>query len=197
MLNSVDRLAFYFTFFFAPQPNLAVSQPELPLARDLLKDYSKQELKFANMFHGVAPVAVLAGSMLSALAAPTSTDSSDPFAIIDPQNWVNPDNMTWADFVNPPGTNWSDPSKKGYSRNFNIAMITVDYPDHDFVMTRDPESDIYGNPQPLTSKVARKVRFFRLVGVSYQPTNGIDKSRIKPAEPTLRPHKTDGDMIDG
>ena len=51
-----------------------------------------------------------------------------PFAPIDPQNWVNPDNMTWDDFVEPPSTSWSDPARKGRDRNFNIAMVTVDYP---------------------------------------------------------------------
>jgi hypothetical protein len=28
-------------------------------------------------------------------------DPSDPFAVLDPQNWVNPDNMTWADWKTP------------------------------------------------------------------------------------------------
>ena len=53
---------------------------------------------------------------------------SAPFAPIDPQNWVNPDNMTWDDFVAPPSTSWSDPARKGRDRNFKIAMVTVDYP---------------------------------------------------------------------
>jgi len=38
------------------------------------------------------------GTMLQiALAAvvPRQSSPSDPFAPIDPQNWVNPDNMTW------------------------------------------------------------------------------------------------------
>lgn len=36
--------------------------------------------------------------------------------------------MTWDDFVAPPTTSWSDPARKGRDRNFNIAMVTVDYP---------------------------------------------------------------------
>ena len=57
-----------------------------------------------------------------------------PFAPIDPQNWVNPDNMTWGDFVPPPSTTWSDPARKGRDRNFNIAMVTVDYPGKEDIM---------------------------------------------------------------
>ncbi len=32
---------------------------------------------------------------------------------IDPQNWENPDHMTWDDYVKPPGTNWADPGGEG------------------------------------------------------------------------------------
>lgn len=80
----------------------------------------------------------------------------DPFAIIDKQSWVNPDDMTWDDFKAPPGTNWSDPSRKGSERNFNIALIALDYPDQPFIITQDPESTVFGNPQPIAANVARK-----------------------------------------
>lgn len=75
---------------------------------------------------------VLAAAMLdTASAFPAHLKpraAAAPFAPIDPQNWVNPDNMTWDDFVAPPTTSWSDPARKGRDRNFNIAMVTVDYP---------------------------------------------------------------------
>src|SRR5690242_11543977 len=41
---------------------------------------------------------------------------------IDPQQWVNPDNMTWADYKQVPGTNWADPSRKGSVRTFKGAI---------------------------------------------------------------------------
>lgn len=85
-----------------------------------------------------APVEASAAEGLSAI--------SDPFAVLDPQNWVNPDNMTWSDFVAPPGTNWSDPAVTGSERNFNIALVTVDYTDRPFVVTQATGSTIYGNP---------------------------------------------------
>ena len=80
-----------------------------------------------------ASMVVLAAAMLdTASAFPAhllkTRAPTAPFAPIDPQNWVNPDNMTWDDFVEPPSTSWSDPARKGRDRNFNIAMVTVDYP---------------------------------------------------------------------
>ncbi|KAH8897765.1 M6 family metalloprotease domain-containing protein [Thozetella sp. PMI_491] len=79
----------------------------------------------------------------------------DPFKVLDPQNWVNPDDMTWAEFVHPPGTNWSDPTQKGWSRNFNIALVTVDYDDQPFVITQPPGATIFGNPQKNAPSVSR------------------------------------------
>lgn len=40
----------------------------------------------------------------------------DPFAIIDKQEWVNPQDMTWDDFTPIPGTDWANPVLKGTIR---------------------------------------------------------------------------------
>ncbi|ORY64322.1 M6 family metalloprotease [Pseudomassariella vexata] len=88
-------------------------------------------------------------------AARHSNSSEDPFEILDPQNWVNPDNMTWEDFKAPPGTGWADPSRSGSIRDFEIALIAVDYSDTPFVVTQEPGSTIYGNPQPESVVVDR------------------------------------------
>ncbi|KAK0621947.1 M6 family metalloprotease domain-containing protein [Bombardia bombarda] len=79
----------------------------------------------------------------------------DPFNVIDPQNWVNPDDMTAADFIPPPGTNYADPTVKGSSRNFNIALVAIDYSDLSFVVTQPPNSTVFGNPQPGLPTVTR------------------------------------------
>ncbi|EEY16804.1 conserved hypothetical protein [Verticillium alfalfae VaMs.102] len=92
---------------------------------------------------------------LRASAVPC-TPPGDPFAVIDPQNWVNPDDMVWEDFTPPPGTNWSDPSQKGSIRNFNIALVPVDYRDLPFIITQPERSTIFGNPQPAAASFARK-----------------------------------------
>ncbi|KAF2127744.1 M6 metalloprotease [Dothidotthia symphoricarpi CBS 119687] len=113
------------------------------------------------MARSTASMAVLANAMFNIASAvpaahPRSFRSPDPFTPIDAQNWVNPDNMTWDDFVAPPSTSWSDPARKGRDRNFNIAMVTIDYPDSPFVVTLPANSDIFGNPQPLASGLKRE-----------------------------------------
>jgi M6 family metalloprotease-like protein len=100
--------------------------------------------------------AVLASSFAAAPAQAAPADpATGPFAVVDPQNWENPSTMTWDDFVAPPGTNWSDPSRRGSVRNFNIALVTLDYPDEPFVVTQPPRSTIFGNPQPAASGLSR------------------------------------------
>ncbi|KAK5988602.1 Putative secreted metallopeptidase [Cladobotryum mycophilum] len=102
----------------------------------------------------LATAALLAGQLLGQPAVATA--SNDPFQAIDPQHWVNPDNMTWDDFKAPPGTKWNDPSRKGSSRNFNIALVALDFPDKSFVATGKPHSNLFGNPQPNGANVPRK-----------------------------------------
>ncbi|KAK5625813.1 hypothetical protein RRF57_001529 [Xylaria bambusicola] len=109
-----------------------------------------------NIRRRMAAAAVLAGSVLTRyVAAAPCSSQSDPFAVLDPQNIVLPDNMTWADYIKPPGTTWSDPNRKGSERNFNIALVVVDYPDMPFVITLEPESTPFKNPQPIVSGLSR------------------------------------------
>lgn len=79
----------------------------------------------------------------------------EPFKPIDAQNWVNPDDMTWADYKAPPGTNWSDPNRIGSERNFNIALVVVDYDNLPFVISGPPNSTVFGNPLPQHGNVER------------------------------------------
>lgn len=64
--------------------------------------------------------------------------------------------MTWADYKTPPGTSWNDPSVKGSERNFNIALVTVDYSDKPFAITQAAGSTVFGNPQPILSGLDRE-----------------------------------------
>jgi M6 family metalloprotease-like protein len=104
-----------------------------------------------------AATAVLAATLLAtpASAAPAADPGAGPFRVIDPQNWENPDTMTWGDFVDVPGVDWSDPSRRGSVRNFDIALVTLDYPDQPFVVTQPPRSTIFGNPQPTAANLSR------------------------------------------
>ncbi|KAF6805161.1 m6 family metalloprotease domain-containing protein [Colletotrichum musicola] len=102
-----------------------------------------------------AVLAAAVGALVFNQATAASCNSYTPFEPIDPQNWVNPDNMTWDDFVKPPGTDWSNPARKGSSRNFNIALVVVDFPDRDFTISQPVHSTIFGNPQPAAAEVPR------------------------------------------
>ncbi|KAL2753518.1 hypothetical protein ACRALDRAFT_1082918 [Sodiomyces alcalophilus JCM 7366] len=114
-----------------------------------------------------ACLASLAGAALHAaiVHAIPNPPPGDPFEVIDPQIWINPDDMVWDDFVQPPGVNWADPDRKGSERNFNIALVAVDYPDMPFVVTQPVQSTLFKNPQPVMSNLnvtrAHVANFYR------------------------------------
>ncbi|OJD23652.1 hypothetical protein ACJ73_04993 [Blastomyces percursus] len=56
--------------------------------------------------------------------------------------------MTRDDWKSPPGTNWADPTRRGSLRNFNIVLVTIDYPNMPFAILQKPGSTVFGNPQP-------------------------------------------------
>ena len=75
---------------------------------------------------------------------------------IDPQNWENPDHMTWADYQKPPNTNWADPSVGGSVRTFRGALILVDYPNQPFVVTQPQHSTVFRNPSAEAHDIPRE-----------------------------------------
>lgn len=74
---------------------------------------------------------------------------------IDPQNWVNPDHMTWADYTKPPGTNWADPAQQGSVRTFKGALVLADYPNQPFVVSQPKASTVFGNPSTEAHDIPR------------------------------------------
>ncbi|WP_433362720.1 M6 family metalloprotease domain-containing protein [Streptosporangium sp. CA-115845] len=76
-------------------------------------------------------------------------------APIDPQNWKNPDHMTWADYRKPPGTNWADPATKGSKRTFRGALVLADYPNQPFVVTQPKGSTVFRNPSAEAHDIPR------------------------------------------
>ncbi|KAK2746662.1 hypothetical protein FQN57_003006 [Myotisia sp. PD_48] len=103
----------------------------------------------------------LAALLVGVSAAPSGPPANngkgkDPFAVLDPQKWVDPAKMKWSDFKAPPGTNWKDPSRKGSVRNFNIALVAVDYSNMPFAVTQPVNSTIFNNPQPSGANIKRE-----------------------------------------
>ncbi|MGW5265070.1 M6 family metalloprotease domain-containing protein [Microbispora sp. NPDC004025] len=76
-------------------------------------------------------------------------------APIDPQNWKNPDHMTWADYRKIPGTDWANPAVKGSARTFKGALVLVDYPNQPFVVTQPRNSTVFGNPSAEAHDIPR------------------------------------------
>ncbi|MFH8610755.1 M6 family metalloprotease domain-containing protein [Streptomyces sp. NPDC018029] len=74
---------------------------------------------------------------------------------IDPQNWRNPDDMTWREYRSVPGTNWADPGLEPTEKTFRGALVLLDYPDEEFTVSRPPGSTVFGNPQPTAANVPR------------------------------------------
>ncbi|MFB9906035.1 M6 family metalloprotease domain-containing protein [Allokutzneria oryzae] len=93
-------------------------------------------------------------SVLPATAAP-QRPGPGKLAAIDPMNWENPQDMTWSDYRKVPGTNWADPAGKPSKRMFKGALVLADYPDQDFVVTKPPRSDVFGNPSQLANNIPR------------------------------------------
>ncbi|KYK61224.1 mucin [Drechmeria coniospora] len=106
---------------------------------------------------------LLAASTAYASEGFQKTASKDPFEVVDAQRWVKAEDMTWADYKPPPGTNWVDPDRKGSIRNFKIALVTIDYKDRPFAVTLAPNSTVFGNPLPLVANLPREdvARYYR------------------------------------
>src|SRR5688572_19374465 len=95
---------------------------------------------------GVA-LAALATLGTRAGGAPAATGLPAPPAPIDPQSWVLPQNMTWADYKPVPGFDWANDPARQPAKKIRAALILGDYVDQPMVMTMPNRSDLAGNPQ--------------------------------------------------
>ncbi|MEU3456315.1 M6 family metalloprotease domain-containing protein [Micromonospora sp. NPDC006766] len=104
----------------------------------------------------VATALAASVATVPASAAPgNAAGGTGPFEVLDPQYWQNPDAMTWDDYRPVPNKNWADPTVKGSSRNFKIALVTLDYTDQPFVITQKAKSTVFGNPQSTAANIPR------------------------------------------
>jgi M6 family metalloprotease-like protein len=74
---------------------------------------------------------------------------------VDPQDWVNPDHMTWNDYRPIPNTDWADPANQGSVRTFRGALVLVDYPNQPFVVTQPQGSTVFANPSAEAHDIPR------------------------------------------
>ncbi|GHF67537.1 peptidase M6 [Streptomyces mashuensis] len=98
------------------------------------------------------PVAVAA---VPAGAAPAQRPRPALVQPVDPQQWRNPDDMTWDEYRAVPGTRWADPAVKPTKRMFKGALVLLDYPDEEFSVTQPAGTARFGNPQPAAAGIPR------------------------------------------
>ncbi|MGG1677029.1 M6 family metalloprotease domain-containing protein [Neobacillus sp. NRS-1170] len=81
---------------------------------------------------------------------PGLSDFPEP---IDSQSWVLPRDMSWSDYRPVPGIDWNTADIQP-ERVIKGALIIVDFPDRDFILSQPEGSEIAGNPIS-TGKVPR------------------------------------------
>jgi M6 family metalloprotease-like protein len=114
-----------------------------------------------------AAAAAAAALSIGGLPAPAASaaDPGEPPALapIDPQDWENPDDMTWDDYVAVPGESYNDPDVEGSVEQFKAAIVLLDFQDAEFNVTLPPHSTVFGNPQALAHDIPRSevAEFYR------------------------------------
>ncbi|WP_192894729.1 M6 family metalloprotease domain-containing protein [Neobacillus notoginsengisoli] len=101
-------------------------------------------MKIRGKIAAIMTAILLATSSTAAFAAEPGLDNMpNP---VDPQSWVNPEDMTWNDYNPVPGIDWNNPDIKPETE-LKGALILVDFPDQDFILTQPKGSELIGNPQ--------------------------------------------------
>ena len=98
---------------------------------------------------------------IPAAAAPAAALAAAPdppapaMTPIDPQQVVEQDAMTWADYTPVPDTNWSDPSLVPSVEKWKVALVVTDLRDTPFTMSLPAHSTVFGNPQDSAHDIPR------------------------------------------
>lgn len=64
---------------------------------------------------------------------------------VDSESWVLPEDMTWDDYRPVPGVDWTDPEVNP-ERILRGALVVVDFPDREFILSMEEGSELGGNP---------------------------------------------------
>jgi M6 family metalloprotease-like protein len=105
---------------------------------------------------GVAAAVTLALGMLVTLGPISATAQEpgngagppDPLAPVDPQAWEEEGDMTWDDYVPIRPDAWnSAATSQGSEVQYKTAVILMDFKDEPFLITQEPGSHPFGNPQ--------------------------------------------------
>jgi M6 family metalloprotease-like protein len=116
---------------------------------------------FARLLSGassrrVRAVAAFATVMLLIAAALTpqtarAQDDADPapYGPVDPQNWVDQEDLTWDAYTPIRPEAWNvDTTSTGSQNQYRTAIVLMDFPDQPFLIAQAAGSHPFGNPQP-------------------------------------------------
>ena len=94
---------------------------------------------------------------LSPNAPAVAQEEASPPGPIDPQAWVDQEDLTWDAFTPVPGQppSWRDGTERGTQNDYTGAVVLLDFIDQPFVITQDPEEHPFGNPQPGWEPIPR------------------------------------------
>lgn len=97
---------------------------------------------FKRLAIGMISIACISVSTTAYAAKPGLESFPEP---VDSQSWVLPHDMTWDDYRPVPGIDWKTSDIKP-ERVIKGALIIVDFPDREFMLSQPEGSEIAGNP---------------------------------------------------
>ncbi len=105
-----------------------------------------------------ATLALAVAGGIGPAGAQTPPDVPDHPALqpIDAQNWLDMEDLTWDDYVPVPDERpeFYDGSVGGSQDQYQTAVILLEFTDQPFLISQEPESHPFGNPQPGWEPVA-------------------------------------------
>ncbi|MGH2686157.1 MAG: M6 family metalloprotease domain-containing protein, partial [Actinomycetota bacterium] len=95
--------------------------------------------------------------LASAGPAASQSSSSDPLAPVDAQTWVDQGELTWDAYTPVPGQDpdWRTGAEKGSRDQYTGAVVLLDYADQPFLITQNPETHPFKNPQQGWTPIPR------------------------------------------
>ncbi|QFT87780.1 Immune inhibitor A peptidase M6 [Bacillus sp. THAF10] len=80
------------------------------------------------------------------LSGKVDSEALSDFPYPDQSTWTLPKDMTWEDYRGIPNVNWNEMDDVKPERELKGALILVDFPDREFILTQPEGTDFAGNP---------------------------------------------------
>jgi M6 family metalloprotease-like protein len=105
----------------------------------------------------VMVLSLMGGLGVAAQNAAVPDTGSGPVVPVDPQRWVDQADLTWDDYTEVRPAEWnSAETSQGSESQYRTAVILADFEDQPLLITQDPESHPFGNPQSGWEPVAEE-----------------------------------------